>query len=142
MAFTGPSFIRPILRRTRVSASANHDWLTADATLGHHRGVEHTIEACHGGGEGEGPRRTWIIEHVPDRGLKDIEGWLCRIPGGEGTKSWSAPLKLKHIQFTPDGGDKSEPAITRCRGKRMVYIDEAVGVSPARSAHGPTSLEA
>jgi phage/plasmid-associated DNA primase len=61
-------------------------------------------------------------------GKSTVLAALVAAMGGTGTKSYAATLKLKNIQFTPDGGDKPEPAIERCRDKRLVYVDEASGV--------------
>jgi phage/plasmid-associated DNA primase len=64
---------------------------------------------------------------APGTGKSTVLAALVAALGGTGTKSYAATLKLKNIQFTPDGGDKPEPAIERCRGKRLVYVDEAAG---------------
>jgi P4 family phage/plasmid primase-like protien len=59
-------------------------------------------------------------------GKSTLMAGLLEALGGESSSSYAATLKIAHIKKNAnDAGDKPEPAITRCRGRRFVYIDEA-----------------
>lgn len=59
-------------------------------------------------------------------GKSTLMAGLLAALGGGGSSSYATTLKIAHIKKNNnDAGDKPEPAITRCRGRRFVYIDEA-----------------